>query len=37
MTGEAIALYQEFLRIFPESVEATAVRSFITQLKKEQE
>ena len=33
---EAIATYEEFLRIFPNSVEATAVRSFITQLKKEQ-
>lgn len=33
---EAIATYEEFLRIFPNSIEATAVRSFITQLKKEQ-
>jgi tetratricopeptide (TPR) repeat protein len=32
--AEAIAVYEEFLRIFPDSVEATAVRSFITQLKK---
>ncbi len=31
---EAIALYEEFLRIFPNSVDATAVRSFIVQLKK---
>lgn len=31
---EAIALYEEFLRIFPNSSEATAVRSFITQIKK---
>lgn len=35
-TAEAIAVYEEFLRIFPDTVEATAVRSFITQLKKEQ-
>ncbi len=34
--AEAIATYEEFLRIFPNSVEATAVRSFIVQLKKEQ-
>lgn len=32
---EAIALYEEFLRIFPNSVEAEAVRSFIVQLKKD--
>jgi len=32
---EAIALYEEFLRIFPDSVEATAVRSFIVQIKKD--
>jgi tetratricopeptide (TPR) repeat protein len=31
---DAIAIYEEFLRIFPDSVEATAVRSFIVQLKK---
>jgi tetratricopeptide (TPR) repeat protein len=31
---DAIALYEEFLRIFPNSAEATAVRSFIVQLKK---
>jgi tetratricopeptide (TPR) repeat protein len=31
---EAIALYEEFLDLYPESVEATAVRSFIVQLKK---
>ncbi|MFT3743803.1 MAG: tetratricopeptide repeat protein [Pyrinomonadaceae bacterium] len=31
---EAIALYEEFLRIFPNSSEATAVRSFIVQIKK---
>ena len=33
--AEAIAVYQEFLAIFPNSVEATAVRSFIVQLKKD--
>ena len=32
---EAIATYEEFLRIFPNSSEATAVRSFIVQLKKD--
>ncbi len=32
---EAIAVYEEFLRVFPDANEATAVRSFITQLKKE--
>ncbi len=32
--AEAIATYEEFLRIFPESNDATAVRSFIVQLKK---
>ena len=32
---EAIATYEEFLRIFPTSSEATAVRSFIVQLKKD--
>ncbi|MGH9946499.1 MAG: tetratricopeptide repeat protein [Pyrinomonadaceae bacterium] len=32
---EAIALYETFLKLFPESVEATAVRSFIVQLKKQ--
>ena len=31
---EAIAIYEEFLRIFPDSVEASAVRSFIVQLRK---
>jgi tetratricopeptide (TPR) repeat protein len=31
---DAIAIYEEFLRIYPNSVEATAVRSFIVQLKK---
>ncbi len=33
---DAIALYEEFLRIFPNTVEATAVRSFIVQLRKDQ-
>jgi len=32
---EAIAIYEEFLRIFPDSSEATAVRSFIVQLQKQ--
>ena len=32
---DAIALYEEFLRIFPDTVEATAVKSFIVQLKKD--
>ena len=32
--ADAIALYEEFLRIFPDAAEATAVRSFIVQLKK---
>ena len=32
---EAIALYQTFLRLFPDSPEATAVESFIVQLKKQ--
>jgi len=32
---EAIAVYEEFLRVFPESNEATAVNSFILQLKKQ--
>lgn len=31
---EAIAIYEEFLRLFPNSSDATAVRSFIVQLKK---
>ena len=33
--NEAIAVYEEFLRVFPDSNEATAVRSFIVQLKKQ--
>lgn len=32
---DAIDLYEEFLRIFPDTSEATAVRSFIVQLKKQ--
>ena len=36
-TADAIAVYEEFLRIFPDAVEATAVRSFITQLQKGQQ
>ena len=32
---DAIAVYEEFLRIFPNSNEATAVRSFIVQLRKD--
>ena len=32
---EAIALYEEFLRIYPESSEAEAVRSFIVQINKQ--
>jgi tetratricopeptide (TPR) repeat protein len=31
---DAIAIYEEFLRLFPNSAEATAVQSFIVQLKK---
>jgi len=33
-TADAIATYEEFLRLFPDAPEATAVQSFITQLKK---
>ena len=32
---DAIATYEEFLRIFPDSIEATAVKSFIVQIKKD--
>jgi tetratricopeptide (TPR) repeat protein len=32
---EAIALYEEFLRIFPDASEAGAVQSFIVQIKKQ--
>jgi tetratricopeptide (TPR) repeat protein len=34
-SAEAIATYEEFLRLFPDTSEASAVRSFIVQLKKE--
>jgi tetratricopeptide (TPR) repeat protein len=33
--NEAIAVYEEFLRAFPDSNEASAVQSFIVQLKKQ--
>lgn len=33
--ADAIAVYEEFLRVFPDTGEATAVRSFIVQLKKQ--
>lgn len=33
---EAIKIYEEYLKLFPDSVEASAVRSFITQIKKKQ-
>lgn len=33
--SEAISLYEEFLRLFPDSNEATAVRSYIVQIKKQ--
>lgn len=32
---EAIEVYEEFLRLFPDSNEATAVRSYIVQIKKQ--
>lgn len=32
---QAIAVYEEFLRVFPDSSEATAVESFIVQIKKQ--
>lgn len=32
---EAIALYEEFLRLYPNSPDATAIRSFIEQIKKQ--
>jgi tetratricopeptide (TPR) repeat protein len=34
---EAIATYEEFLRLFPDNNEASAVKSFIVQLKKDLE
>jgi tetratricopeptide (TPR) repeat protein len=33
--NDAINVYEEFLRVFPDANEATAVRSFIVQLKKQ--
>jgi tetratricopeptide (TPR) repeat protein len=33
---EAIKIYEEFLRLFPDTVEASAVQSFITQIRKRQ-
>jgi tetratricopeptide (TPR) repeat protein len=35
-SADAIAVYEEFLKFFPDTVEAEAVRSFIVQLKKGQ-
>ena len=35
MYQEAITVYEEFLRIYPDSNEAVTVRSFITQIKKQ--
>jgi tetratricopeptide (TPR) repeat protein len=35
MYKEAIAVYEEFLRVFPDADEVTAVKSFITQIKKQ--
>ncbi len=32
---EAIAIYEEFLRLYPDSPETTAIRSFIEQIKKQ--
>jgi tetratricopeptide (TPR) repeat protein len=32
---DAIAIYEEFLRVFPDTSEASVVRSFIVQLKKQ--
>ncbi len=36
MYPEAIKIYEQFLRLFPDSSEAEAVRSFIVQIKKRQ-
>lgn len=33
---QAIKIYEEFLRLFPDATEASAVQSFITQIKKKQ-
>ena len=35
MNAEAIKVYEEFLRLFPDSTDASAVRSFIVQLRKD--
>jgi tetratricopeptide (TPR) repeat protein len=35
MYKEAVKVYEEFLRVFPDANEATAVRSFITQIQKQ--
>ncbi len=35
MYKEAIAVYEEFLKIYPDADEAVTVRSFITQIKKQ--
>lgn len=35
MYQEAIAVYEEFLRVYPDSNEAVTVRSFITQIRKQ--
>jgi tetratricopeptide (TPR) repeat protein len=32
---DAIKIYEDFLKIFPDTIESTAVRSFIVQLKKQ--
>jgi tetratricopeptide (TPR) repeat protein len=32
---DAIALYRQFLKVFPDSIDATAIESFITQLQKQ--
>jgi tetratricopeptide (TPR) repeat protein len=37
MYREAIAVYEEFLKIYPNTDEAVTVRSFITQIKKQME
>ncbi len=34
--ADAISTYENFLRLFPDTIEAEAVRSFIVQLKKDQ-
>jgi tetratricopeptide (TPR) repeat protein len=37
MFKEAIGVYEEFLKVFPDANEAVAVRSFIVQIKKQME